>query len=160
MENPFSLRRALPEDVTDVHRIHSASIREGTAGHYEPEVVEVWVDAFNPESYPGNIERMEFFVAEHSDGRIGGFVAMDLATAEVDSVYVAPWAGGLGLGSLLLGFAEEMGLKAGLEKIWLDASLNAVGFYARFGWVEVRRHTRVRKDVEIPVVRMEKGLGA
>ena len=76
----------------------------------------------------------------------------------MDSVYVAPWGRGMGMGSFLLGFAEELGRQAGLEKAWLDSSLNAVEFYAAFGWEETKRHARVRKNVEIPVVRMEKSL--
>ncbi len=158
MDRPFTIRIAKPSDVDDVHRIHTTAIREGTAEAYEPEVVEVWVDAFNPENFPKNIERMEFYVAELPDGRIAAFLAFDLATTEIDSVYVAPWGHGLGLGSFLLGFAEEKGRLAGLDRMWLDSSLNAVGFYAKHGWTEVQRHARVRKGVKIPVVKMEKTL--
>lgn len=156
MAFPFSLRRARPEDVFDVHRVHSTSIREGAQGHYDPEIIEVWVDAFIPENFPKNLERLNFYVAELDDGRIAGFLAFDLVTAELDSVYVAPWGRGLGLGPFLLGFAEESARAAGLTSLWLDSSLNAVSFYSRYGWVEVERHARVRRGVEIPVVRMDK----
>ena len=83
---------------------------------------------------------------------------MNLETAEVDSVYVAPWGRGMGMGPFLIGFAEELGRQAGLEEAWLDSSLNAVSFYAGFGWKEIKRHARTRRNVEIPVVRMEKSL--
>ena len=158
MTLPFLVRRAKPEDVFEVHRIHSTAIRDGAAGHYQPEVVEVWVDAFNPDNFPRNIERLEFWVAELDDGRLGGFLAVNMETAEVDSVYVAPWGKGMGMGSFLLGFAEERGRRAGLQKAWLDSSLNAMSFYAGFGWKEIKRHARTRNSVEIPVVRMEKSL--
>ena len=158
MERPFKIRRARPEDVFDVHRVHTTAIREGARDHYAPEVVEVWVDAFNPNSFPKNIERMEFFVAELEDGGIAAFLAFDLATAEIDSIYVAPWGRGLGLGSYLLGFAEETARRRGLENVWLDASINSVTFYTLHGWKEVERHARVRRSVEIPVVKMEKSL--
>lgn len=160
VERPFSLRKARPGDVFDVHRVHSTSIRHGASGVYPPEILEAWVDAFNPDRFPDNIHRMEFFVAELRNGRIAAFLAFDPATRELDSLYVAPWGEGLGLGSFLLGFAEESARRAGLDSIWLDSSLNAVGFYARFGWTEVERHARVRRGVEIPVVRMEKALGS
>jgi putative acetyltransferase len=158
MAPSFIIRRARPEDVEAVHEVHTEAIRAGTADHYEPEAVEVWVDAFNPANFPKNIERMEFFVAEDAENRIGGFVAFDLETREVDSVYVAPWTRGSGLGSRLLGFAEDSARRAGLGNLWLDSSINAVGFYAKYGWVEVKQHARVRKGVPIPVVKMEKGL--
>jgi ribosomal protein S18 acetylase RimI-like enzyme len=158
VDRPFTLRRATSEDVHQVHEVHTVSIKTGAEGHYEPGVIEVWVDAFNPENFPKNIERMEFHVAELPDGRIAAFVAFDLKTKEVDSVYVAPWGRGMGLGSHLMDFAEEAAKRAGLESLWLDASLNAVSFYAKLGWKEIERHARVRKGVEIPVVRMEKFL--
>ncbi len=160
MDRPFTIRKARPEDVFDVHRVHSTAIREGAGDHYHPEIVEVWVDAFDPESFPKNLQRMEFWVAELTDGRVAAFLAFDLNTAEVDSIYVAPWGRGLGMGSFLLGFAEESARRAGLESVWLDASLNAVSFYAGFGWEEAGRHPRVRKGVEIPVMKMERNLGS
>ena len=153
------LRPARPEDVDAVQRVHTEAIRSGAGDHYPPEVVEVWVDAFNPESYPGNIQRMAFFVAELPDGRIPGFLVLDLESGELESLYVAPWACGYGLGSYLLGYGEELARNVGLSDLWLDASLNAVSFYGRYGWEEIGRHARIRKGVEIPVIRMEKFLG-
>lgn len=138
--------------------VHTASIRSGAGDHYSQDVLDVWVDAFNPENFPKNIQRMDFFVAELADGQVAAFLALDMETREIDSVYVAPWGQGLGLGSYLLGFAEEAGRQAGLRDLWLDASLNAVSFYAKYGWEETRHHARERRGVEIPVVRMEKAL--
>jgi putative acetyltransferase len=159
MIETIRLRRARPEDVDAVHLAHAAAIRAGARDHYAPEVVEAWVDAFNPGNFPRNVQRMAFFVAELPDGRIPGFLAVDLKTRELDSLYVAPWAKGSGLGSYLLGYGEELARLSGLTDLWLDASLNAVSFYARYGWEEIGRHSRVRKGVEIPVMRMEKLLG-
>jgi ribosomal protein S18 acetylase RimI-like enzyme len=150
------LRRATPEDAESVRLVHTAAIRSEGGEDYSPEALQAWVGAFNPESFPNNIHRMQFWVAELPDGRVAGFLALDLATRELDSLYVAPWGKGMGLGSYLLGYGEEMARLAGLPDLWLDASLNAVSFYARYGWEEIGRHARVRKGVEIPVMRMEK----
>jgi GNAT superfamily N-acetyltransferase len=153
------LRRARTEDVEAVQLVHSAAIRGGAEGYYTPEVVEVWVEAFNPDNFPQNIQRMAFFVAELPDGRIPGFLAVNLENRELESLYVAPWAGGSGLGSFMLGYGEEVARMAGLFDLWLDASLNAASFYRRHEWEEIGRHARVRRGVEIPVIRMEKFLG-
>ena len=158
MNKPFSVRRARPEDVFQVHRVHTTAIREGAGELYDPDVLEVWVDAFNPESFETNIRTMEFFLAEMPDGRIGGFLALDLDARELESLYVAPWGQGRGMGSHLLGFAEELARQKDVTQLWLDSSLNAVSFYAAYGWKEKYRHARVRRSVEIPVVRMEKTL--
>jgi GNAT superfamily N-acetyltransferase len=158
VDAPFILRRARPDDVEGVHAVHTASIEVGAAGHYLPEVVQAWVGAFNRDRFPENIRRMEFYVAELQDGRVGGFVALDPKASEVESIYVAPWVHGLGLGSYLLGFVEEVARTLGLTHLWLDSSLNAVGFYSRYGWAEAERHARTRDGIEIPLVRMEKEL--
>jgi putative acetyltransferase len=159
MERPFTIRKARPEDVHEVHRVHTEAIRAGASEDYPREVVEVWVGAFNPENFPQNIERLEFYVAQLRDERIAAFLSFDLETTEIDSIYVAPWGKGLGIGSFLMGFAEETARMAGLESMWLDASINAVNFYRHFGWEVVERHARVREGIEISVVRMEKSLG-
>jgi putative acetyltransferase len=156
MTRPFTLRRARAEDVDAVHRIHTTAIREGAADHYSPEAIDAWVGAFNPARFPENMRRMDFFVVELPDGRLAGFVTLDPEGSELESMYVAPWGHGKGLGSYLLGFAEGLARERGLSRLWLDASLNAVGFYARHQWTEVRRHARVRDGVEIQVVKMEK----
>lgn len=159
MTLPFTIRKARTDDVFEVHQVHTTAIRDGAGDHYPPDVVEVWVGAFNPDNFPGNLERMEFYVAELPDRRIAAFLAFDLDTAEVDSVYVAPWGKGLGLGSFLMGFVDGIARRAGLDSLWLDSSINAVAFYEKHDWKEVERHTRVRNGVEIAVVRMEKTLG-
>jgi ribosomal protein S18 acetylase RimI-like enzyme len=156
MVDAFVVRPARPEDADAVHRVHTEAIREGGGGHYPPEVLEVWVDAFNPGNFPRNLQKMAFFVAERPGGPIAGFLALNLETRELDSLYVAPWGHGMGLGSYLLGYAEEMARQAGLADLWLDSSLNAVSFYSRYGWEEIGRHARIRKGTEIPVMRMEK----
>lgn len=158
METSFRIRRARPDDMDSVRLIHTAAIRSGAYRVYSPRVVETWVGAFNPDRFPENIRRMAFFVAELPDDRIAAFLALDMEKEELESLYVAPWAKGMGLGSYLLGFGEEWARQAGIDRFWLDASLNAVSFYARYGWEEIRRHARVREGVEIPVVRMEKSL--
>jgi GNAT superfamily N-acetyltransferase len=152
------VRRAIPEDVEAVHGVHTAAIRSGGAEEYAPEALEAWIEAFNPGSFPKNLQKMEVRVAELPDGSVAAFLALDLAKRELESLYVAPWGKGMGLGSYLLGYGEELARLAGLPDLWLDASLNAVAFYARFGWEEIGTHARIRKGVEIPVMRMEKVL--
>lgn len=158
MNPAFSLRRARPEDVAAVNVVHSQAIRTGAARHYSQEVIDVWVGAFYPENFPKNIERLAFWVAESKERGVDGFLAVDLATGEVDSVHVAPWGQGKGLGSALMTLAEAVARDRGLSDLWLDASLNAVPFYERHGWTAVRHHARVRQGVEIPLVRMGKTL--
>jgi GNAT superfamily N-acetyltransferase len=158
MIESIRIRRARPEDVDAVHAIHTTAIRTGAADHYSPEALAAWVDAFNPASFPRNLERLAFFVAEIPDRGVAGFLVLNPETRELDSLYVAPRATGSGLGSYLLGFGEEWARLAGIQELWLDASVNAVPFYAKHGWQEIGWHDRIRKGVEIRVMRMDKSL--
>jgi len=155
----FILRRAVAADAQAVKVVQEAAVRDGASGFYEPESIEAWVGAFSVANFPKRVEEMSYWVAELPDGRIGGFLSVKIETAEVNSVCTAPWARGIGLGKQLLERSEEIAREAGLERVWLDASLNAVSFYEKYGWRETKRHALVHQGVEIPVVMMEKKLG-
>ena len=103
-------------------------------------------------------ESRELFVAEENDG-IVGFGQLNVESGEVEAVYVLPNAERQGVGTRLLRTLEEYAQKHGLTSLHLDASLNAVPFYLSAGYVPVReaKH-RLRADVEIACVVMEKGL--
>ena len=137
-------------------RVHSTSIREGAQGHYDPEVLEVWVDAFNPENFPKNIEIMEFYVAELGTDALPPSSPSTWSRPKWIRSMWHPGAGASAWGLFSWVLPRNRPVSAGLKNLWLDSSLNAVSFYSGFGWKEVEHHVRVRRGVEIPVVKMEK----
>ena len=60
----LNIRRARQEDREAIWRTHGSAIRGACAGHYPPEVIEVWAGRLRPEKYAEAIDRYEFFVAE------------------------------------------------------------------------------------------------
>lgn len=154
----FSVRRARREDNEAVGRLHVASIRELCRTHYRPEEIEAWAAPRAVGFYVKAIERKEFYVAEE-DGELIGFGTLNPAGGEVEAVYVHPAATGRGVGLTLLRTLEARALSLGLESLRLCASLNAVEFYERAGFVRGRVTShRLAHGAEIACVSMSKVL--
>jgi putative acetyltransferase len=154
------LRRASTDDGAAIQSAHAASIRVTCRSHYPAADVEAWAGRLTPRSYDESIARRDVLVAE-DDGRIVGFGVLGPAQCEVRAVYVHPDAGRRGFGRALLDALEAIARLRGLRELRLDASLNAVGFYAAAGWHRVgdTRHT-FPGGVDIACIAMRKALPA
>jgi ribosomal protein S18 acetylase RimI-like enzyme len=103
-----------------------------------------------------SIRGKEFFVAEE-DAIILGFSVLNQESAVVEAVYVSPAAGRRGIGLELLKELEERARALGLGTLRLNASLNAVLFYKRAGYVaQEESKYRLSNGVEIACVPMVK----
>jgi len=151
-------RRAQAEDRAAIWRVHTTSIRELAKSHYGSSDIEAWAGRLVPDGYLDPIATQEFVVAE-MHRRVVGFGQLNVETAEIEALYVHPDAARRGVGTALLRALEERARQAGLTSVHLDASLNAVPFYARFGFTAVReaRHS-FASGAGIACMVMEKGL--
>jgi len=136
--------------------VHSAAVAGICTDLYTPAEIQAWAVPKKPESYEESIRSKEFFVAEEH-GTILGFGVLNQQTAEVEAVYVSPQAGRRGIGLELLRKLEERGGALGLGVLRLNASLNAVPFYKRAGYVAQQQSKyRLSTGVEIACVPMVK----
>ena len=88
-----------------------------------------------------------------------GFGVLNQETAEVEAVYVSPGAGRRGIGLEILRKLEERASALGLRVLRLNASLNAVPFYEKAGYVaQERSKYRLLTGVEIACVPMMKAM--
>lgn len=151
-----TIRKARQEDGEEIWRTHAQAIRKLCKSHYTPEEIEVWAGRFHPDSYQGAINSREFFVAE-DQGRIVGFGQLCLESGEVEAVYVHPNAARRGIGTQLSRKLEERAEENGVTSLHLDASLNAVPFYTKAGFISQReaKH-QLQSGVEITCVVMTK----
>jgi GNAT superfamily N-acetyltransferase len=123
---------------------------------YTPEEIQAWAIPRKPESYEESIRSKEFFVAEESD-IIVGFGVLNQQSAEIEAVYVSPRAGRRGIGREVLRKLEARARTLGLRALRLNASLNAVPFYEKGGYVaQERSKYRLLTGVEIACVPMVK----
>jgi len=157
IEHQPDLRRATEADVDAVHRIQVDAIRLGTGGAYSPEAMEAWAGAFNRDGFVGKLDRCEVWIAADVDGALG-YVSLDPASREIDSVYVAPTAAGKGVGSVLMRHILDIARVRGLESVWLDASKNAIPFYRRLGFSISEEVVRKPCGVSVRCTRMGRSL--
>jgi putative acetyltransferase len=156
----FSLRRAGAQDAEAIWLVRSESIRVGCRDHYPAELLEAWLSAPMPPSFPARIKAEEFVVAE-SGSQVVGFAGLKVEAAEIDAVFVSPAVFGRKLGARLLAYVEMRAQSLNIQVVHLSASLNAVPFYESAGYVAGAEgwHTTYT-GLKIACVHMEKRLGS
>ena len=104
------------------------------------------------------IAASDFFVGTDGE-RVVGFSEYDPETRELAAVYVHPDFERRGLGRALLEAAEAAAHARGVDSLHLRASLNAVSFYQRAGYVVERAGSvTLRSGSELRCVFMRKTL--
>jgi putative acetyltransferase len=156
LEDMITIRRARQEDCQSIGSVHAAAVKGIRTDLYTPEEIQAWAIPKKPESYEESICTKEFFVAEEGSV-IVGFGVLNQESAVVEAVYVSPGAGRRGIGLTVLGKLEERADALGLGVLRLNASLNAVPFYQRAGYVaQEESKYRLSNGVEIACVPMVK----
>lgn len=154
----FVLRRGTAADAPALWTVRADAIRGTCCSHYPRELIERWAASPLPEAFAGTIERKHVVVGI-AESRIAGFAILDAFAAKVEAVFVVPAVTRRGLGRHLLAHLEATAREAGLHRLDVDASLNAVPFYAAAGYETLSQgvHT-TSTGIEIACVRMEKSL--
>ncbi|MFD3790314.1 GNAT family N-acetyltransferase [Streptomyces cyaneofuscatus] len=119
------IRRATARDARRLTRLVRMS--RAYEGPYAPMVAGYRVG-------PDYIEAHRVFVAaDPADGRVLGFYALILQPPELDLMFVADDAQGLGIGRLLIGHLREEAGRAGLTAVRIVAHPPAEDFYRTVG---------------------------
>jgi len=141
------LRDATPEDSEAIRSVHARSIRGLGPAAYSQEQVAAWAAGCESADYAEAIESAdtEFLVAV-TDAAVVGFGSLTLAVpsgytapaeAEITAVYVDPAVAREGVGARLCGALERRAWDAGIRRLGLTASRNAVPFYEAQGYERV-----------------------
>lgn len=152
------IRKAATEDGPSIAHVHSSAVRAISTSVYTREEIESWAIPRSSEDYEQSIRNKEFYVAVEGD-LIVGFGVLNQETREIEAVYASPEVR-RGVGLMILGQLEERARALGLDAVSLNASLNAVGFYQRAGYLgQDKSKYRLASGVEIACVPMVKRLG-
>lgn len=136
--------------------LRTRAVRITCASHYPPDIIDAWCATPAPERLPALIEAGGALVADEA-GRMRGYAILDLESGEVDAVFVEPDQQGRGIARALMAALEAMALRHGLRRLFLSASLNAVPFYQRAGFVPLREELYPhRSGIDLRSVFMEK----
>ncbi|MGP9017132.1 GNAT family N-acetyltransferase [Streptomyces sp. BR1] len=82
---------------------------------------------------PDYIEAHEVYVAVGADERVLGFYSLLLVPSELDLMFVADDAQGLGIGRLLIAHMTDRARAAGLDRVRVISHPPAEGFYRSVG---------------------------
>ncbi|KZN24351.1 GCN5 family acetyltransferase [Haladaptatus sp. R4] len=157
------VREATREDADEILTLHVAAIRAFGPDAYDEEQVAAWAEKEDGTAgYP--IDESGHYLAVAEADEVVGYGHLVPGNDEVRAVYVHPNAARRGVGSAVLSHLEGYARGAGLPRLELWSSHNAVAFYERMGYRPVtEEEEEVTKrydgrDVALPVVVMEKRL--
>jgi GNAT superfamily N-acetyltransferase len=151
---PIKTTPAKISDAKEMHRIHEDAVRTTCKGFYSKEQIEAWLEGRSPEGYHEAINKGDMYVAE-DNGKMLGFG--HAIPGEILAIFVDPNSQKKGVGKLLL----DHGLKIALtdhKKVKVESTINAEGFYKKYGFVKIRDDVVIKKGIEAPIVVMEYSL--
>ena len=139
--NPqFALRPFLPADAPLVAEIFRASIAELTADDYSEAQQEAWASvADDVADFAAKLGGQLTLVAT-LDGEPVGFASL-AGKDKIDMLYVHPDAAGQGAGATLADALEKLAGARGAEKLTVDASDTARGFFEHRGYAAQSRNS-------------------
>ena len=144
-------RQATREDTKTIHELHTHFVKELYKGFYSDELIHGWIDHRTLANYFSAVDRNILFVAI-KDTEIMGFGGA--IPGEIWAVSISPTHIKSGSSSILLSHVMEIALSEE-SSIIVESSLNAAGFYAKNGFVELERINARHGSVELPVILME-----
>ena len=156
----ISIREAGPGDAAAIATIHEAAVRGPTVGAcYDHAQIEAWAQPHAAPQLAERIAARRFFIAA-AQGQPIAYAQLDLEAATIRSVYVLPAFARQGVGRRLTQTVFWTARAAGLERLQLDSSLNAVAFYESLGFRRLDEvDHELRSGVALRCVRMERSLG-
>jgi len=153
----MQFRKGSFDDVATLWALRTRCVRETCSSHYPPEVIAPWSASPPPAQYQRLLGQGGCVVAEDAQGSLLGFGVFDTEGNEVDALFVDPDRGGQGIGQALMQRLLAMADPA--REVVLSASLNAVPFYQRQGFVAVREEAYPHPSgVALASVRMHRAV--
>lgn len=134
MTTAFTIRPATAADAQAVFAVTRDSVAGLATTHYTPEQIAGWMGDRTPATYQEGCESGRIRVAE-LEGHVVGFV--DAVPGEITRLFLLPDVARQGLGRALMEVGLEMARAGGIERLRIEATLNAVPFYAKFGFAPV-----------------------
>ena len=136
----LALRPYLAEDAGVLREIFRDSIADLTDEDYTPAQQEAWASAADDEKAFGKRLASQLTLVATVEGSPAGFASL-AGGNKIDMLYVHPAAAGLGVGALLIDALEKLAGGRAAEKLIVDASDSARGFFEKRGYVAQQRNT-------------------
>lgn len=150
----FEIHLAAAKDCSDLFNLQRDSVRSICTSQYNTEQIDMWLDGRHPDMYLAAIERGELWVAMSSDTILG---LVEVQGNEVTKLFVSGTAAGSGVGKALMVKAIEHIRHSGENRIYLESTISAQGFYRKLGFAEIGTGTfsHGASTVSLEIVQME-----
>ena len=155
----LALRPFLPVDTPVLAEIFRESITELTADDYTEAQQQAWLAALDDlEAFAKRLGSQLTLIATLQGSPVG---FASLATGgKIDLLYVHPVAAGQGVGNMLTDALEKLSAGRGAQKLIVDASDTARGFFEKRGYVAQQRNSISAGDEWLANTTMHKQLAA
>jgi putative acetyltransferase len=144
------LRPFLPDDVSLLAAIFAASIEELTGDDYN--------DAQQQAEELGKRLAADLTLIATLEGSPVGFASLR-GKDHIRMLYVHPAVAGQGIATLLVDALEKLAGGRGADKLTVDASDTAQGFFAKRGYVAMQRNSITVNDEWLANTTMQKTFG-
>ncbi len=149
MSTEISYRRSQVEDAKAVFELVSASVAGLAPNPYPAEVVATWMIGRTVADYISDCQNQEIWIAEEGREPIGFSHGVP---GEVVRLFVAASQTGKGVGVGLFERALADARVNWVGPVTIEATLNAVPFYKKFGFVEVGPSLFGGREAELPAI--------
>ena len=128
----MNFRKGTLEDLELIHEIRRAAILGISSKEFSRTECRTWAERRSPE-YFARVETGAVVIVENESGEAIAWGAS--VGKRIEGIYVRPESGRRGVGRQLMSELEEQIRERGNSSTRLAASLNAVGFYEKLGYV-------------------------
>ena len=129
----MNFRKGTLEDLELIHEIRRAAILGISSKEFSRTECRTWAERRSPEYFAPRAETGAVVIVENESGEAIAWGAS--VGNRVEGIYVRPECGRRGVGRQLMSELEEQIRERGNSSTRLAASLNAVGFYEKLGYV-------------------------
>jgi putative acetyltransferase len=136
----FALRPFLAEDTPFLAEIFRDSITELTSDDYSEAQQEAWAASADDLATFAKKLGSQLTLVATMEGSLVGFASL-AGRDTIDMLYVHPAAAGHGVGAMLADALEKLARARGAEKLVVDASDSASGFFEKRGYVAQKRNS-------------------
>jgi putative acetyltransferase len=153
----LALRPYLPDDAALLVEIFRASVTDLTADDYTEAQQQAWAATAEDEAAFAKRLGTQLTLVASLEGSPIGFAS--LATGgKIDMLYVHPAAVGQGVAAMLIDALEKLAGARKTEKLIVDASDTARGFFEKRGYIPQQRNTVTAGDEWLANTTMHKTL--
>jgi len=153
--NRYVIRKAFRADIPKIVFIHKDCVFKINSKFYSLKVIKEWVSTINQQNVLRQFKSTEWVVCEANSAVIG-FAQYSVKDKIIFQIQVEPEFQNKGVGATLYKFIENEFVGFKVDKLVLNSTLNAVSFYQKLGFREVKNiQFRLGKH-SVKMVRMEK----